>query len=204
MEAAGVPYKHLKQYILALDCDSCAVATGCRHNTGSTVRIEVAQVKKRLKAQRKLAAQQKRTSKTSKPTTTVDSVLEISPITDAQNPKMTITESLARLFGHTAFADEFDYSTFAAIKPTQGHCAHDCADNLRCLDDILSATTTSQPVPVIEKEVETTTKLSPPGNDLRMDWADACSLDRSQYLDRYFLLILDKGTEHWATYPTKI
>ena len=24
MEAAGVPYKHLKRYILALDCDSCA------------------------------------------------------------------------------------------------------------------------------------------------------------------------------------
>ena len=36
-----------------------------------------------------------------------------------------------------------------------------------------------------------------------MDWADACSLGRSPYLDRYFLLILDKGTEHWATYPFK-
>ena len=54
-----------------------------------------------------------------------------------------------------------------------------------------------------EKEVESTIALSSPGTDLRMDWADACSLGRSLYLDRYFLLILDKGTEYWATYPTK-
>ena len=93
MEAAGVPYKHLKRYILALNCDSCAAATGRRHNKVSTVRVEAAQAKRRLKAQRKLAAQQKATSKQ---TDTVE--LEISPITDAQNPKMTITESLARFF----------------------------------------------------------------------------------------------------------
>ena len=93
MEAAGVPYKHLKRYILALDCDSCAAATGRRHNKVSTVRVEAAQAKRRLKAQRKLAAQQKTISKQ---TDTVE--LEISPITDAQNPKMTITESLARFF----------------------------------------------------------------------------------------------------------
>jgi len=107
----------LKRHILALDCDSCAAATGRRHNKVSTVHIEAPQAKKRLKAQRKFAAQQKYTSKTSKPTTTVDSVFEISPITDAQNPKMTITEARARLFGHTALADEFYYSTFATKKP---------------------------------------------------------------------------------------
>ena len=44
---------------------------------------------------------------------------------------------------------------------------------------------------------------SPPHTDLRMDWADACSLGRLPSLNRYFLLILDKGTEHWATYPSK-
>ena len=77
--------------------------------------------------QRKLAAQQKNTSKTYKQTATVDSVLEISPITDAQNPKVTITESLARLFEHTALADEFDYSIFTATVSNQGRCAHDCA-----------------------------------------------------------------------------
>jgi len=98
----------LKRCTLALECDSCAAATGRRHNKVSTVRIKAAQAKKRLKTQRKLAAQHMHTSKTSKPTTKVDSVLEISPITDAQNPKMTITESLACLFGHTALADEFN------------------------------------------------------------------------------------------------
>ena len=114
MKAAGVLYKHLKRYILAFDCDSCTAATSHRHNKV----IEAAQAKKRLKAQRKLAAQQKYTHKISKPTTTVDSVLEISPITDAQNPNMTITESMARFFGHTALADEFDYSSLQPTPPS--------------------------------------------------------------------------------------
>jgi len=38
-----------------------------------------------------------------------------------------------------------------------------------------------------------------------MDLADACSLVRLPSLNRYFLRIrvLDKGTEHWATYASK-
>jgi len=44
---------------------------------------------------------------------------------------------------------------------------------------------------------------SPPNTDIRMDSADACSLGRLPSLNRYFLLILDKGTEYWATYPLK-
>ena len=36
-----------------------------------------------------------------------------------------------------------------------------------------------------------------------MDWADACSLGRLPSRNRYFLMILDKGTEYWATYPSK-
>jgi len=83
---------------LALECDSCAAATGRIQNKVSTVRIEAAEAKKRRKEKRKLAAHRKHTSKTSKPTAEDDCVLEISPITDAQNPKMTITESLVRLF----------------------------------------------------------------------------------------------------------
>ena len=43
----------------------------------------------------------------------------------------------------------------------------------------------------------------PPGTDLRMDWGDACSLGRLPDLNRYFLLIIDKGTEYFATFPTK-
>jgi len=42
---------------------------------------------------------------------------------------------------------------------------------------------------------------SPPNTDLQMDWADACSLGRLPSLNRYFLLILDKNTDYWATYP---
>ena len=38
---------------------------------------------------------------------------------------------------------------------------------------------------------------------LRMDRADACSLGRLSSLNRYLLLILDKGTKHWAAYPSK-
>ena len=36
---------------------------------------------------------------------------------------------------------------------------------------------------------------SPPNTDLRMDWADACSLGRLPSLNRYFLMILDKDTQ---------
>ena len=43
----------------------------------------------------------------------------------------------------------------------------------------------------------------PPNTDLRMDWADACSLGRLPSVNRYFLLILGKGTEYWATDPRK-
>ena len=45
--------------------------------------------------------------------------------------------------------------------------------------------------------------FSPPGTDLRMDWGDACSLGRLPDLNRYFLFIIDKGTEYFATFPTK-
>jgi len=39
--------------------------------------------------------------------------------------------------------------------------------------------------------------------DLRTYWAYACSFGRLPSLNRYVLLILDKGTEHWATYSSK-
>ena len=40
----------------------------------------------------------------------------------------------------------------------------------------------------------TTPLFSPPGTDLRMDWGDACSLGCLPDLNRYFLLVMDKGT----------
>jgi len=35
------------------------------------------------------------------------------------------------------------------------------------------------------------------------EWTDACSLGRLASLNRYFVLILDKGIEYWATYFCK-
>jgi hypothetical protein len=40
---------------------------------------------------------------------------------------------------------------------------------------------------------EGTANCSPAGTDLRIDWADACSLGRNG--ERYFLLVVDKDTE---------
>jgi hypothetical protein len=42
---------------------------------------------------------------------------------------------------------------------------------------------------------------SPAGADLRIDWADACSLGRNG--ERYFLLVVDKDTEYLANFNTK-
>jgi len=51
---------------------------------------------------------------------------------------------------------------------------------------------------------KTTTPLfSPPGTDLRMDWGDSCSLGCLPDLNRYFLLVMDKGTEYFVSFPTK-
>jgi hypothetical protein len=42
------------------------------------------------------------------------------------------------------------------------------------------------------------THHSPACTDLRIDWADACSLGRHGEL--YFFLVVDKGTEYLANY----
>ena len=57
--------------------------------------------------------------------------------------------------------------------------------------------------PVMTRREQLNATQSPPNTDLQMDWADACSLGRLPCLNRYFLLILDKVTEYWATYPSK-
>ena len=36
-----------------------------------------------------------------------------------------------------------------------------------------------------------------------MDWGDACSLGCLHDLNRYFLLVMDKGTEYFVSFPTK-
>ena len=42
---------------------------------------------------------------------------------------------------------------------------------------------------------------SPAGTDLRIDWADACSLGRNG--ERHSLLVIDEGTEYLANFNTK-
>jgi len=57
LEAAGLPYKHLKRYILAISCDASRVAIGKRDNRTSTVALSkrqtLAQQKQADRAQRK-------------------------------------------------------------------------------------------------------------------------------------------------------
>ena len=50
----------------------------------------------------------------------------------------------------------------------------------------------------------TTTPLySLPGTDFRMDWGDACSVGCLPDINLYFLLVMDKGTEYFVSFPTK-
>jgi len=101
LQAKGIECNHLKRYILAHRCDACDAAPGRRHH----------KVKATKKAKRK-------TNSTSKKTALVATAiapafdsqnplaeqldLEFSTITDAIDPTVTITESLARLFQHTS------------------------------------------------------------------------------------------------------
>jgi len=62
----------------------------------------------------------------------------------------------------------------------------------RNLNDTLHAS-------VVAQREQSNATHSPPNTHLRMDWADACSLGRAPSLNRYFLLILDKGPDYWAT-----
>jgi len=49
----------------------------------------------------------------------------------------------------------------------------------------------------------TTPLFSPPSTDLRMDWGEACSLGCLPDLNRYFLVVMDKGTKYFVSFPTK-
>jgi len=68
--------------------------------------------------------------------------------------------------------------------------------DLRNFNDTLHAS-------VVTQQEQPNTTHSPPNTHLRMDLANASSLGRLPSLNRYFLLILDKGAEYWATYPRK-
>jgi len=186
----------LKRYILAHRCDACDAAPGRRHH----------KVKATKKAKRKASS----IPKTAAPVAMViapafDSQyplaeqldLEFSTITDAIDPTVTITESLARLFQHTS-ENPSDYSNITQMRNMSG-TAKDTANS-----GIGEGATASIGSEGVTANANTSTPLfSQPGTDLRMDWGDACSLGCLPDLNQYFLLVMDKGTEYFVSFPTK-
>ena len=202
LQAKGIECNHLKRYILAHRCDACEAAPGRRHH--------------KVKATQKAKRKAKLNSKTAAPLATViapafDSPnplaeqldLEFSTITDAIDPSVTITESLARLFQHTS-KNPSDYPDVTQMR-NMSVIVKDIANS----GIVTGATGEGATVGIVGSEgatanVNTTTPLfSPPGTDLRMDWGDACSLGCLPDLNRCFLLVMDKGTEYFVSFPTK-
>jgi len=180
LQAKGIECKHLKRYILAHWCDACDAAPGRRHH--------------KVKATKKAKRKAKSISKTAAPVATViapafDSHnplaeqldLEFNTITDAIDPTVKITESLARLFQHTS-KNLSDYPDITQMRNRSG-TAIDTANT--GIGEGASASIGSEGAAA---NANTTTPLfSQPSTDLRMDWGDACSLGCLPDLNQYFL-----------------
>jgi len=187
LQAKGIQCNHLKRHILTHRCDACDAAPGRRHH----------KVKATKKANRKTKSISKTVAAVAPAIATAfDSQnpltehldLEFSSITDAIDPTVAITESFARVFQHTS-KNPSDYPDITQIRDMSG-TATDPA-----ISGIGEGATTSTNA--------TTQLFSPPGTDLRMDWGDACSLGCLPRLNRYFLLVVDEGTEYSGFFPTK-
>jgi len=101
--------------------------------------------------------------------------LEFSTITDATDPSVTITESLARLFQHTSKSPS-DYNEITQMHNMSG-TAKDTANS-----GIGEGATASIGSEGAAANANTTTPLfSLPGTDLRIDWGDACRLGSLPY-----------------------
>jgi len=123
--------------------------------------------------------------------------LEFSTITYAIDPSVTITESLVRLFRRTS-KNPSDYPDITQMRNMSG-TTKDTANS-----GIGEGATASIGGEGAAVNANTTTPLfSPPGTDLRMDWGDACSLGCLPDPNWYFLLVMDKGTEYFVSFPTK-
>jgi len=188
LQAKGIECNHLKRYILAHRCDACDAAPGRRHH--------------KMKVTKKAKRKAKSILKTAAPVATViapafDSQntfagqleLEFSTITDAIDSTVTITESLARLFQHTS-KNPSDYPDITQMRNMSG-TAKDTANSGIGSEGATANANTTTPL------------FSPPSTDLRMDWEDACSLGCLPDLNRYFLLVMDKGTECFVSFPTQ-
>jgi len=203
LQAKGIECNHSKRYIPAHRYDACDAAPGRHHH----------KVKATTKAKRKA----KSIPKTTVPVATVmapvfDSLpnphveqlnLELSTITDAIDPTVTITEFLAHLFQHTS-KNPSNYPDITEM-PNMSVIAKDTANS--GVDT--GATGEGATGGIVGSEgatnANTTTPLfSPPGTDLRMDWGDACSLGCLPDLNRCFLLVMDKGTEYLCPFLPKL
>jgi hypothetical protein len=155
LEAAGVKVHHLKRYILAHQCKWCQSYLG----------------RKTYHCQ-----------KAHQP----GGEFEISTIVDPQNPKTMLTETLAKIYQVTMTPDhpawfkaggQSKVTKTVSFDPLSAYSAQDMT-NLKAFSQTLL------PDPVTGPD-NCDTHHSPAGTDLRIDWADACSLGR--HGDRYFL-----------------
>jgi len=202
LQAQGIQCNHLKRYILAHRCNSCDTAPGRRHH----------KVKATTQTKRKANS----IPKTAAPVATVialvfDSLpnphveqldLELITITDAIDPTVTITESLARLFQHTSkncsnYPDITQMRNMSVIAKDTANLGVDTgATGEGATGGIVGSKGTTT-------NANTTPLFSPPGTDLRMDWGDAYSLGCLPDLNWNFLVVMDKVTEYFVPFPTK-
>jgi len=196
LQAKGIECNHLKRYILAHRCDACDAAPGhCHHKVKAT-----------KKAKRKAQS----ISKTAALGATViasafDSQnslaeqldLEFSTIPDAIDPTVMITESLARLFQHTS-KNPSDCSDITQMRNMSG-TAKDTANS-----GIGEGATASATESIGSEDATANANTTIPLFDhLRMDLGDTCSLSLGCLpdLNRYFLLVMNKGTEYFVSFP---
>jgi hypothetical protein len=133
--------------------------------------------------------------------------LEISTIVDPLNPKIMLTETLAKIHQITIAPDHPAWSkeggrkeacesvTKVPLGPLEAHTLKDVTKLKSFAQILLPDSTVALEEPCVQNH-------SPAGTDLRIDWADACSLGR--HGERYFLLVIDKGTEYLATSTLKL
>jgi len=118
LQAKGIECNHLKRYILTNRCDPCNAAPGRRNH--------------KVKATKKAKRKARSISKTAAPVARViapafDSQhplaeqldLEFSTLTDAIDPSVAITESLAHIFQHTS-KNTSDYPDITQMRNMSG------------------------------------------------------------------------------------
>ena len=126
--------------------------------------------------------------------------LEVRTIIDPEHPDTPITQTLAKEHGVTS-PPPVDSNlrpfknSLANASETQGKLAKSVQEQIELLDSYRAS------LHDLPSDNKPSPNCSPAGTDLRIDWADACSLGRSG--ERYFLLVVDKGTEYIANFNTK-